>query len=91
MKDLYVIIYRQEDKPEELYSTEDLKKAMYVQQALISYGEVTTDNLKKAMDSITEDDINEVASNIKISGRDRLYNETEDAFIIFLPGEESEE
>ena len=77
MKDLYVIIYRQEDKPEELYSTEDLKKAMYVQQALISYGEVTTDNLKKARDSITEDDINyfneqEESVDIELNSIDQL-------------------
>lgn len=86
MKNLYLVIKRRKDGSDEIFSTDDLTKAISAQKALIEYDELTAGIIRRAKETITDEEVQEVSANIKKANYDRLYSDDNDVFIVFLPG-----
>ena len=85
MKDLYLVVRRKLEEKEDIYSTDDIEKAICAQKALIEHDDLTHEVIEDTMKTISKEEIQEVSENIQSAGRDRLYSEDREVYIIFFP------
>ena len=85
MKELYLIVKRKTDGYEAIYSADDIVKAISAQKALIGNDELTSDIVREARKTVTDDEVREVSANIEKANYDRLYNDDEEVYIFHMP------
>ena len=86
MDQCFVIVQRKLYGDDKVYLIgNDLIRAICFQKALIATDNPTEDILLITKNTIKDEEINQVVTNLEQHGRDRLCNDEEEVYILFFP------